>query len=363
MRAHAVIGANYGDEGKGLITDYICAREGADVVVRFNGGAQAGHTVVTPEGKRHVFHHYGSGSLLDVPTFLSRFFIVNPILFEQEKRVFKTQVFVDPRAIVTTPMDMIINQEAEKYRSAGRHGSCGVGINETVHRCSDIRYETIVANMLDEDIIKRIVREYVPMRCRELGIPPVVIDDHWIDVYMEHATIFRRFSTPALHPVGKEIVFEGAQGLMLDQRNMADFPFLTRSNTGIRNVLQLCYDWNIDDITATYVTRSYLTRHGAGPLPNEEPMPSWVKDETNIPHEFQGALRYAPLDLRALEKRITRDAGDVRHQVAVTCLDQHNAGIEYLIRKPVAYASYGPTRNDVREVKDWGKEFIKEAIK
>jgi adenylosuccinate synthase len=54
MRARAVIGANFGDEGKGLITDYLCATQGAGMVVRFNGGAQAGHTVVTPDWRRHV---------------------------------------------------------------------------------------------------------------------------------------------------------------------------------------------------------------------------------------------------------------------------------------------------------------------
>lgn len=53
MRARVVIGANFGDEGKGLVTDYLCASEGAGMVVRFNGGAQAGHTVVTPDGRRH----------------------------------------------------------------------------------------------------------------------------------------------------------------------------------------------------------------------------------------------------------------------------------------------------------------------
>ena len=62
--AKTVIGANYGDEGKGLTTDYFAAEHGSDaLVVRFNGGAQAGHTVTTPDGGRHVFSHFGSGSI------------------------------------------------------------------------------------------------------------------------------------------------------------------------------------------------------------------------------------------------------------------------------------------------------------
>src|SRR5262245_50739362 len=69
VRATAVIGANFGDEGKGLLTDYLAAKDPAGtVVIRCNGGAQAGHTVVTPAGRRHVFHHLGSGSLAGAST-------------------------------------------------------------------------------------------------------------------------------------------------------------------------------------------------------------------------------------------------------------------------------------------------------
>ena len=59
--AQVVIGAQFGDEGKGRVTDYYAAEVGRDgIVIRFNGGAQAGHTVVAPEGLRHVFSHVGS---------------------------------------------------------------------------------------------------------------------------------------------------------------------------------------------------------------------------------------------------------------------------------------------------------------
>src|ERR1041384_2446319 len=84
---YAVIGANWGDEGKGLITDYLAAKEpDSSLVIRFNGGANAGHTVVTPAGLRHVFGHYGSGTLAGARTFLSRHFICNPILCNREFR-------------------------------------------------------------------------------------------------------------------------------------------------------------------------------------------------------------------------------------------------------------------------------------
>ena len=63
MKAFAIIGAAFGDEGKGLMTDYLASNhDGKALVVRFNGGAQAAHTVQTPSGQRHVFKHLGSGS-------------------------------------------------------------------------------------------------------------------------------------------------------------------------------------------------------------------------------------------------------------------------------------------------------------
>ena len=86
-----VIGANYGDEGKGLMTDYFAA-QGAEqgkrvLVVTSNGGAQRGHTVTLPDGRRHVFHHFGSGTFAGADTFLCRNFILNPILYEEERSV------------------------------------------------------------------------------------------------------------------------------------------------------------------------------------------------------------------------------------------------------------------------------------
>src|ERR1700730_14751416 len=82
--AKVVIGANFGDEGKGLAVDALAARMTRPIVIRFNGGAQAGHTVTTPDGRRHVFSHVGAGAFLDAPTFLSRFFVVQPGVFARE---------------------------------------------------------------------------------------------------------------------------------------------------------------------------------------------------------------------------------------------------------------------------------------
>ncbi len=85
--AQVVIGAQFGDEGKGRLIDHYATLAGGDsIVIRFNGGAQAGHTVVTPEGQRHIFSHVGSGAFAGAATFLSRFFVANPILLLKEMK-------------------------------------------------------------------------------------------------------------------------------------------------------------------------------------------------------------------------------------------------------------------------------------
>ena len=128
-KAFAVIGSAYGDEGKGLAVDALTSRARRareDVcVVRSNGGAQAGHTVVTPEGRRHVFSHIGAGALAGARTHLSRFFVVNPMVFGREAtnlgaHILEQGVTIDPRAPVTTPWDMLLNQGVERARGPAR---------------------------------------------------------------------------------------------------------------------------------------------------------------------------------------------------------------------------------------------------
>ena len=79
-----VIGANFGDEGKGKLTDYYTKNADNCIVVCSNGGAQRGHTVLKSDGTRHVFHHFGSGTLNGADTYLPEDFILNPLVFREE---------------------------------------------------------------------------------------------------------------------------------------------------------------------------------------------------------------------------------------------------------------------------------------
>lgn len=353
-QARVVVGAGFGDEGKGLMTDYFARALGrGTLVARFNGGAQAGHTVVDDAGNRHVFSHVGAGTLAGADTLLTRHFIANPMVFGREHGALarlgvRPRVCIDPRALVTTPYDMLLNEMVETSRGAGRHGSVGLGINETVTRSETADFHLSIGTALRDPAaaraaLERILHEWVPRRVATLGIEAEyerrkaiiasgTLTENWLLVLGEFLRDVQVRADVDVLRAHERVVFEGAQGLALDQAR-GTFPYVTRSNTGVGNVVELMNELPAAELAVTYVTRGYTTRHGAGPLDGEldgKPFPG-VYDLTNVPHDFQGRLRYALLDVDALHRRITDDFADAallertlgtRMGVAVTCLDQ-----------------------------------------
>ena len=130
----AVIGLGFGDEGKGFTTDYLCSQHPNSLVVRFNGGHQAGHTVVY-NGLRHVFSNFGSGTLRGCPTYWSEHCTVDPIGVLNELIVLRDngvtpKLYIDAECPITTPFDIHNNRKVEDSNS---HGSCGVGRKTSIH--------------------------------------------------------------------------------------------------------------------------------------------------------------------------------------------------------------------------------------
>jgi adenylosuccinate synthase len=370
VRAIAVIGANFGDEGKGLLTDALAARDpDRTVVVRFNGGAQAGHTVVTTAGRRHVFHHFGAGSLAGARTFLSRHFLVNPFLWDKERRELpdlNLPLAVDRRAMLTTPFDMLVNREAERFRGDRRHGSCGLGINETVERCAGLLATTVADVEHPARLRDRLaaIANRSLSRLEQLGVPPspffldMLQSESLVASYLDLCEQFRRTERlvdgPELLRLFEHVIFEGAQGLLLDERHRF-FPHVTRSRTGLPNVVQIAGEIGLRELDVVYVTRTYLTRHGAGPFPTERPGLAFP-DPTNAPNEWQGALRFGDLDTGLMAESIANDLSAtgglaVSPCLAVTCLDQvpeaDPAAIAEACGLRLGYVSRGPSRDRV----------------
>jgi adenylosuccinate synthase len=394
-KARIVIGANFGDEGKGLVTDYLSHQTGPEtLVVRFNGGAQAGHTVITPDSRRHVFGHIGSGAFNGCATLLSRFFICNPLVFLKESATLRRlgidpTVYIDEASPVTTPFDMIVNQCVEEARGVNRHGSCGLGIGETIERHLRPAYALTYGELADIDLLRdRLIAtrdEWLPQRLTALGVTRVtqhwqrIIDaTHLCDAFIADIARFRALTQPATADLiqrAAHLIFEGAQGLLLDQ-DYGWFPHVTRSNTGMKNVAELARENGLTDLDVFYLTRSYLTRHGAGPMPGERfaPIYSKIHDPTNIPNPHQGTLRFGLLDIDLLAKSVFHDLRHVpssircAHHLSVSCMDQIDddqalclSGAQTLRLSPNGFlallqertgaasilTSHGPTHRDV----------------
>ena len=347
-KAYAVIGANFGDEGKGLMTDLFCRTDSSVINIRSNGGAQAGHTVCTSDGKRHIFSHIGSGSFAGADTYLSEFFILNPMLFSRELAQLGSDtgnIFIDGRCRVTLPCDMLLNQMAETMRGNNRHGSCGVGIFETVVRSRDSRYAFDYDYVLKEGrsavrgMINRINGEYCRKRARELGIAGDaerelsemlanhMLTENYLDDLYAMAAFCRRGDEQIIEEYDTA-VFEGAQGLMLDQNRTDYFPHLTPSDTGMKNIRAILDKLEKRETEICYVTRSFFTRHGAGRFDTQSDTIAeeyGLYDRTNAPNEFQGTFRYGLFDLPEFMASLALDrryiAEGERTAVAVTHLD------------------------------------------
>ena len=352
-----VIGANFGDEGKGLMTDYFCAesieKTESCIVALCNGGAQRGHTVVTPDGIRHVFHHFGSGTLAGADTYLSEQYILNPMTFRKEYEELKAmgfypRVYAHPNCMWSTPYDMITNQILEESRGDKRHGSCGMGIWETILRYNstigkyalgafnkgnDKAKARWLAYLRDNYIQKRLLDadDDICAEWNDIMYSTILIDNFIDDIKFmcKHiiwtdAIILQSYDT---------VVFENGQGLLLDQNKTEYGDNTTPSNTGIKNPYEIINKFLPNsNVEVCYVTRTYLTRHGAGKFTEEcdkAELNAEMEDKTNVPNPYQGSLRYGKLNTDALLNRIQNDIDSVKEcnydvSLAITHINEYS---------------------------------------
>lgn len=380
MIIEAVIGANWGDEGKGLMTEYLCKNRPNPLVIMANGGCQRGHTVDDPKYGRHVFHHFCSGTFRGAPTFFPSRFLLNPMQFVKEYKELEQITgtapvsFRSPSCVIQLPGDIALNWHIETCRGDRRHGSVGCGIWETVSR---IRRPIAVddklrrkALTLDEfcklsynqqvDYIRNCAKETAEFRLAEEGItsPPRLFDlflsDGFIDHFIADAIFMKEHckSTPWI-PNCETVIFECGQGLCLDEyygaANEADTtPSMTGADGIVNTVNSICkavtmkqpVPDHVESVTLNYVSRTYVTKHGpvkVGSFKAFTPDSSKFVDKTNIFNEWQGNLAIGELDCNALYRRIDRDVNmfnrffayneiPVHKKILFTHLDEYDPG-------------------------------------
>ncbi|RKS74775.1 adenylosuccinate synthase [Actinomadura pelletieri DSM 43383] len=337
-----VVDLGFGDAGKGTVVDHLCSanppslggrpsgQRGVKAVVRFNGGAQAAHNVVTPDGRHHTFAQFGSGTFTPgVRTHLSRFMLVDPLALAAEADHLREvgvgdaldRLTVDHDALLTTPYHRAANRARESARGAARHGSCGMGIGETASyalahddapRVGDCRSPARLRRRLAA--LRDWYRDTFPSGAR---VPDV---DACVDAFTAFGDRVEIVGGDHLRRLlhAGTVVFEGAQGVLLDEWH-GFHPYTTWSTTTFANAETLLAEAG-GAAARLGVLRAYATRHGPGPFVTEDPaLTADLPDPHNAAGRWQGAFRVGHLDAVAL--RYALDVTGGVDGLAVTHLD------------------------------------------
>lgn len=364
MRAYIIVDLGFGDSGKGLLTDFLVRHLGADVVVRYNGGAQAGHNVVAPDGRHHTFAQFGSGTFIpSVRTYLSRHVVIHPSALLVEGDCLQAQGIPDAfsrlrlsdQALVITPFHQAANRIREIGRGAHRHGSCGVGVGEAVEDALAHPADRVLAgDLLQPETLRRKLRsirewkrEQIAALCREN--PPSAplareyeifereeVIDTWIASIARIGALGLVVSDSVLECWLREtetVIFEGAQGILLDA-DAGFHPFTTWSRCTAANAFDLIRELAPEaQVCRLGVLRCYAVRHGPGPLPTETDGLTSIISEHNHSGDWQGPVRYGWFDpvlaRYALEVTGGVDFFALTHLDVLSHLETWNYGVGY----------------------------------
>lgn len=298
MSSFIVLGAQWGDEGKGKMTDYLA--EGADVVVRFQGGNNAGHTVEVGE-KQYKLHLIPSGILYgNKLNVIGNGVVLDPNAFFEEMdyledlgvKVTPENLIVSDRAQVIMPYHKILDALKEKARGKNDIGTTGKGIGpcytDKVER-SGIR----VCDLMHKEVFKEKLQANIEAKndyiIKVLGGEALSFDAIY-DEYNKLADRLRPYVEDASVKVydaikaGKKVLFEGAQGMLLDI-DYGTYPYVTSSNTIAGGV---CTGAGIGPTminSAVGIAKAYTTRVGKGPFPTElnDEVGEWIRTKG---HEY-----------------------------------------------------------------------------
>lgn len=294
MNTLVVIGTAWGDEGKGKITDFLATK--ADIVARFQGGNNAGHTVIVG-GKHHLFQLLPSGVMnKDVVNLLTQGMVIDVkgLLKEiDELNDPDLKLFISNRAHVVMPYHLAIEEANELSKGKNKLNTTKKGIGPTYSDKANrigLRMDTFVGPYFKEELEKII--ELKNVEAEKLGIPLFDFEE----IYNEYVVYAKRLKKYVIDTSiylneaisnEKKVLFEGAQGVMLCIEN-GTYPFVT-SSSPTAAALPLyagIAPWLLDG--AVGVVKAYMTREGAGP------MPTLISSEEIVKHFHKTKVEYEP---------------------------------------------------------------------
>jgi adenylosuccinate synthase len=281
MPAIVLIGAQWGDEGKGKVTDMI----GGDVdyVVRYSGGNNAGHTVVTPDGQKFALHLMPSGALWpNAAIIIGNGVVIDPkiLLIEidglAERGVDVSRLMISGDAHLIMPHHRALDRVVERYLGSSRIGTTGRGIGPA-YGDKVARMGIRVQDLLDPGILRKkleiVLRERNQVLFKVYNRKEIDVDAT-VEEYLTYAERLRPYITDTRQVLwkgleeGRTVLLEGAQATMLDMDH-GTYPFVTSSNPTAGGA---CVGAGVPPTAITQVigvTKAYTTRVGSGPFPTE----------------------------------------------------------------------------------------------
>ena len=313
-RYASVLGLGFGDCGKGIFVDALTRRWRAHTVVRFSGGAQAGHNVVTQD-RCHTFSQFTAGTL--VPG--TRTVLVDPMVFHPTALLVEAEALtrigvddalprltIDAQCRITTPYHQAAGRLRELQRGDSAHGTCGVGVGETVRHALEhpgqiIRYGDLTqATALDKLLAIRetLFADLGPV-CEGRQELETLRDESLAERWLNAARAVARQCPPAsVDAISAKltqpgcVLFEGAQGVLLDEWR-GFHPHTTWSSITTAAVESAARRFGLSGPIEHYgVLRTYLTRHGIGPFPtHDESLDYQLPELHNRSDNWQGRFR------------------------------------------------------------------------
>lgn len=298
MSSFVVLGAQWGDEGKGKMTDYLA--EKADVVVRFQGGNNAGHTVEVGE-KQYKLHLIPSGILYkEKLNIIANGVVVDPEALFKEieyleglgENITPDRLIVSDRAQVIMPYHKVLDKLKEEARGKNDIGTTRKGIGPCYSDKVD-RNGIRVCDLIKPEVLRSKLEEYLPTKNKAItklyGGEALRLDEVYAK-YLDYGKRLKPYvkdtSVRIFNAIkeNKKVLFEGAQGTLLDI-DFGSYPYVTSSNTTAGGV---CVGTGIGPTminSAVGVVKAYTTRVGKGPFPTElnDKVGDWIREKG---HEY-----------------------------------------------------------------------------